>query len=236
MQLYSLYTRDLPIKQFIKKLFFWVFVVAAFVSSCFLAWHDEHQNTTNVILEKSQFASAATNCESELKATAATLKGKEELATSLQATVSGLQAPEAQQQATINSCVVALGKMNPLIKRKNTVISIPTMTRDANSNRQVSMFFPHKLYIFELVLTSNEVESRAAGNLHCEQAFEVISRPQLPVLGSGLIGSGQSQRISDREYEIRIFDTASEWGPNSPIYLSVSSAEESFGACSFTPS
>jgi len=220
-------------KQVRIRTYVFTFVFAAFVASCFLAWHDEHQNTAAVIVDKAHLINGWEGCQSDLRASVATLHGKEELASSLQATVNGLQAPELKQQGIINNCVLSLGKMNPALRRKNSVVTIPIGAKDEASNKFAGLFTPHKVYLHMLLVTTNEMETRPLGNVRCENSFNIESPPQLFTMGPTMTSNIRPIPISDKEYEIRVFNTGSEWSPNSPIYFTISTVMQLPGVCEF---
>jgi hypothetical protein len=202
----------------------------------FSAWHDSQKNLRLVIRQRESDTGELGSCKANLQTQNALVKSWQDRFTDQQKTINALQAPQLQQQATINSCVLSLGKMNPILRKQVSVIPIAVGTKDAASNRFVGPFTPHKVYLEELIIATNVIEERPIGDLRCDNAFNFESAPQLPLLGGmAMVGSSIPQALSDKEYLIRIFNTGSEWGPNSPIYVMVSSITETLGKCTFTP-
>lgn len=202
----------------------------------FSAWHDSQKNLHNVIQQRGQDTSDLGRCAAHLQTESALKTSWQERYADQQKTINSFQAPQLQQQATLNSCVVSLGKLNPTITRQVSVITIPIGMREASSNKMVGLFAPHKTYVMELIVTTNETQARPNGDLKCGNAFNIDSPPQLPILSTmAMVGGSIPQRISDREYAIRVENTGSEWGPNSPIYMGISSKSENIGKCTFMP-
>lgn len=215
---------------------FWVVGALCLLFAFDQAWQDEHRNTQAVAVEKAAAVSSATSCIQDARVEQVYTKGLQSLNDSQRATIDNEQLVNGRQQSAVNSCVISLGKMNPIVNREISVIKIPVAMRDATSNRFVGMFTPHKVYVAELIITTNQTEARPVGDLRCQNSFSIDSDPQLPMLAStALTGGSAPQRISDREYGIRVFNTGSEWGPNSPIFMAVSSVSETVGSCTFRP-
>ena len=218
--------QGLTTKQVKPKIYFYVFIIVAFVCSCFLSWHDEHNNTETVIAEKSHLVGLYSSCASDLATLHAALNGKDELATSLQRTLTNLQAPQLQQQATINSCVLNLSKMNPVLNTKIVVLSLPV----GSGYRQNK-----KITFSEILITINR-SGDPKGILRCDNAFVPIEAPQIHTTMKNFTKSGfPASPISDREYEIKVFNTGGDWGPNNPIYFETESDIGDPGSCVFTP-
>ena len=152
-----------------------------------------------------------------------------------QGTIGSQQSQLNSQQGTINSCVVSLGKMNQVVRQEIKVIVIRVGTAEAKTNRFVNQFAPNKIYVSELVITTNEREMKPSGFLRCNEPFEVTESPQLPMIAAVAdVGYSLPERISDREYRLAIMNTGSYWGPNSPMYMPVHSDAEDLNGCSFT--
>ena len=203
----------------------------------FSAWHDSQKNLKAVIEEKTGYVSSLGSCESNLSIQAAKTASWQDRFADQQKTINALQGPQLQQQATINSCVVSLGKMNPIITRKESVILVPYATKDANSSRLVNSLFPNKVYLAKLLIITNVAEIRPTGRLRCEQPFDVTSSPEtlVAIASGGIFGMGAHKAISDREYDISVNNTGAIWDPTSPVLMDVSSATPTLGTCRFTP-
>lgn len=74
------------------------------------------------------------------------------------------------------------------------------------------------------------------GAEQCTEASNVDSAPALPMLAEmAMVSNALPRKISDREYQIRVENTGSEWGPISPIYMTIETTAENAGKCTFTP-
>jgi hypothetical protein len=215
----------------------YVFIAVAFaLYSFFAAWQDEHRNTAGVITDKLILSSQFNSCSTNLKEAQTTLHAKGTLADSFQAAFVALQAPQAQLQANISTCINTLAKMNPKVRESIAVISIPLYKQDPNSNRLVGIFAPHAMYAHELVIATNEVEPRFHGYLRCENPFDAVGTPELPTSSQSVFKATASPaRISEREYEISATASGTEWSPTSPAYMRITTHDENPGKCTFTP-
>jgi hypothetical protein len=214
----------------------YAFILGAFcLYSIFAAWQDEHHNTANAKTDKSTFASQASACAADLKAAKNSLEDKQSLVSTLQTAFTASQAPQEQQAANIASCITSLSKMNPKIREEIVVVPIPIAS--VNSKGMfVGSATLLKSYLTELIITTNETEPRFHGMLRCDNPFVPIGAPQLPMSSqTTIVTNAMPQRFSDREYEISVTDTGSEWSPARPGYLQVKTDEASPGSCSFTP-
>jgi hypothetical protein len=144
---------------------FWVIGVICLLVAVDSAWQDEHRNTRVVIAEKAVEVGTKNSCIEDARVDHAYLVGLQGLNTSERETIDRQQQANDAQQRDVSSCVVSLGKMNPMVREKISVFSIPVATKDAASNRLVGMFTPHKVYLAELVITKNETQPRPNGAL-----------------------------------------------------------------------
>jgi len=216
---------------------FWIAGAICLIAAFDGAWQDEHRNTQTVIQEKATEASQKNSCLQDARVEQAYRVGLEGLNFDQTKTIDNQRDINAKQQTAVNSCVVSLGKMNPVVHREVRVIVIPYGTAAKNSGAFVSRFakVPEKVYMAELIITTNEDEIRPSGYLRCNDAFEVAGLPQLPSIKGGMIAPAMPEHVSDREYKIDISDTGSYWGPSTPIYMPIRSDTEILAGCSFTP-
>lgn len=219
-----------------KKWFLAASLICLFVA-CYQSWLDEHRNTTTVIGEKAVEAGANNTCQSDLRAENTFASGQESLINSQRQSIDQSQQTIGKQQTAVNTCVVSLGKMNPIVRREVHVILIPFGIRTKTSTAFISRYAsnPDKVYMEEIVITTNEDEVRASGYLRCDTAFELSGNPELPMISSGMLTTSPPQKISDREYRIEVSNTGSHWGPSTPIYFPIQSDSEMLGGCTFTP-
>jgi len=148
-----------------------------------------------------------------------------------QVTIDSQQSQLNSQQGTMNSCVVNLGKMNPIINTKTgvTVISVATNTTPS----PLRLGSPTITYFSAIVISTNR-RLNFEGRLKCTKAFILKSPPTLPMKHSGMMGSGTSVPISDKEFDLKNDDTAGEWDAADPIFLVITSNEKDIGPCTFT--
>ena len=194
----------------------------------FSAWHDADKNLRQVITDRAVDVGKLNTCSGDLKTERA-------LADSFQAAFVSMQAPRAQQEANITSCINNLAKMNPVIREKIDVIEIPIGTIDSKGH----FVGPNKFisgYINELLIITNEPERAFHGDLKCDKDFSILQPPKIKATASVVMtGSEPPKPISGKEYEIAVNATGTEWNPTHPAYLQVTSYEEDLGRCAFTP-
>lgn len=223
-----------PIK---KSWFLGASLVCLFVA-CYQGWLDEHRNTETVIAEKASEAGLKNSCLTDLRVESAFAKGQESLNGSQRQTLDRQQDTIAKQQTAVNGCVVSLGKMNPIVRREIRVILIPFGIATKNSTSFVSRYAsnPNKLYMEEVVITTNEDMVRPSGYLRCNNDFEIAGNPELPMISDmAMVGTSAPVKVSDREYRIEVSNTGSHWGPSTPLYFPIRSSTEILAGCNFTP-
>ena len=216
----------------------WLLIAGAIclLAACDGAWRDEHRNTQTVISEKALAVGLESQCVQDKRVEDAYAKGLEGLNANQRNTIDVQQQSINAQQTDVSSCVVSLGKMNPVVRREIHLIMIPFGTTDARTNRFVSQFAANKVYGSVLVITTNEDQARPSGYLRCIEPFNVITVPQLPASATmAMIGYSMPAKISDSEYRIDITNTGSHWGPSAPMYMEISSESENLTGCTFTP-
>jgi hypothetical protein len=202
----------------------------------FSAWHDSQKNLHVVIDQRAQDNSNLGACRADLQTQRALIGSWQERFADQQKTINALQSPQLQQQATINSCVVSLGKMNPKVRESIVVIPISLFVSDPKTGRLVGQFYPHKVYSTELIITTNEVEPRFHGTLRCDNPFTPVNAPQLPrSTQTVMTTTAPPSRISDREYEISTSASGVEWGPSYPAHMRITTEAEDPGNCTFAP-
>jgi hypothetical protein len=216
---------------------FWIVGALFFVVAVDLAWQDEHRNTQVVIAQKASAESVKNSCEYNWRIQEAYAKGLEGSNRQQQQNIEEQRNFTEKQQTAINNCVVSLGKMNPRVRELISVVPIPMYTTEPNSNRLVDRFsLRPKAYVSGLIITTNEIQNRFHGNIRCENPFTPLGAPQMPASSQTVFtANAPPSSISDREYEISVTMSGSEWGPNSPVYMIVSSLKDTVGKCMFTP-
>lgn len=131
--------------------------------------------------------------------------------------------------------------MNPVIRERITVISVPIGTVDINGRSPISALggaqrILLKSYIAEVFIVTNEPERSFHGTLRCGAAFDIIDSPIVTTDALATMVTGNPPiRIDDTAYEIRYDATSTEWNPSHPAYMRVSSKSERLGRCSFVP-
>jgi hypothetical protein len=148
-----------------------------------------------------------------------------------QVTINSQQGQLNSQQGTMNSCVVSLGKMNPLINTKFAAWSWPIMDHVEQGPGSL-----HATHWLELVITTNHTSS-PTGTLKCDKPFIPVESPKIAASISDVAAMAflPAKAISDREYEVKVSMTGVDWGPNNPIYFRATSESSELGTCSFTP-
>jgi hypothetical protein len=211
-----------------------VFLLFLFFA-CFQAWRDEHRNTQSVIDEKSTLASEVNSCSANLRVDRAYSKGLEVQNGVARSTIDKQNTSLVQQQGTINSCVVSLGKMNPILREKIDVIMIPIGTIESKGHF-VGPNALVKSYISELLIITNEPERKFHGDLKCDKNFFITQPPQIKATALMImVGSEPPRVIANNEYEIAVNATGTEWNPTHPAYMQVDSYDQNVGQCTFTP-
>lgn len=222
---------------------FWLVALVCTMAACDQAWQDEHRNTQAAEADKAAQSSLANTCRENARVEHALYVGSQglvgsqrETIDSQRGTIDKQQLSIGAQQRDVSSCVVSLGKMNPVVRRQIRVVLIPFGYVDAASGLWKSRFAPQKSYLTEIVITTNEDQVRPAGYLRCTSDFRVIGPAQLPFISSMAMTTSETPiRISDHEYQLNVVNTGSYWGPSTPIYLPVLSDVEALEGCAFTP-
>jgi hypothetical protein len=163
----------------------------------FSAWHDAQKNLKSVILQREKDTGDLGICTSNLR-TESTLKVSwQDRFADQQKVINSLQSPQLQQQATLNSCVVSLGKMNPIVNTKPGVVVIQVATE--TKPPIVRFGLPTKTYWYAIVLSINK-RINFAGRLKCSHQFKPgIPEMSLRVLVwecPGLECPGRSRMLS----------------------------------------
>jgi arginine exporter protein ArgO len=209
------------------------FVIAGLIClfvACYQGWLDEHRNTETVIAEKASEAGLKNSCLTDLRVEGAFAKGQESMNGSQRQTLDRQQDTIAKQQTAVNSCVVSLGKMNPQVILKTSALYIPVASQNKPG---ISRYAPPVTTAFGVIVISTNEHIEPTGRLKCDQPFDP-SAPLLPQEGTVLSAPVSPTKISDREYEIRVNQMGQDWTPNSPIYMTTTSAI-ALGKCSFLP-
>jgi hypothetical protein len=148
-----------------------------------------------------------------------------------QLTIDAQQSQLNSQQGTMNSCVVNLGKMNPLI---NTKVEVAVMqVASSVTPPKFGLGSPTTTYFSAIVLSTNR-RLPVSRKLKCSYPF-TANAPQMTKRESstGMFGTGRSEPISDREYALTNVDTGGVWDATNPVYL-VATSTEKIGPCTFT--
>jgi hypothetical protein len=210
---------------------FWVAGAICLIAAFDGAWQDEHRNTQTVIAEKSAQAGLANICAQNLRVAQAYSLGVEGINKSLQGTLDSQQNQLNSQQGTMNSCVLSLGKMNPILNAKFGVIAVPVNW----AKQRHALGSEDTVYFFAIVIMTNN-KADPVGLVQCANAFKIISAPELNMqAGSGMVASQEPKAINDRTYEIRVSNTGAEWTGENPIYMAASSSSQYIGQCTFKP-
>jgi hypothetical protein len=218
-----------------------------FLYSVFAAWQDEHKNTATVETDKAALTATANACIQDARVLQARFTGLETMVQSQRVTIDKQQLSNDFQQRDISSCVVSLGKMNPIIREKITVVSVPLGWEDSLGHFPLSLKTPikpatpapdvlPKRYVFELLIITNEPERKFYGNLKCDSAFNFIDPPFIsPESLAGMRSPSVPRNIAPNQYELRYDATGTEWNPSHPAFMRVITQRESLGSCVFTP-
>ncbi len=198
----------------------------------FSAWHDSQKNLRLVIQQREHDTSSLGSCTSNLRLQTALKESWQERFADQQKTINALQGPELQQQATINSCVVSLGKTNPFISTKTSVVAF-----DVASSIKPSAFklgSPTVTYFIAIVISTNR-RTNFSGRLNCSYPFKIDSSPQVSAResNSGMYGTGSFTVVSDKEYVLANADTGGLWDAADPVYLTGESNTKVIGPCTF---
>lgn len=206
----------------------YVLIIGAFcLYSVFAAWQDEHRNTATVISEKAAAIGDKNSCQTDLRVQRVYAMGLEGINRNQQQTIEGERGTVEKNQGTINSCVVSLGKMNPLINTHWTV----TMHRVATQSLHGRYGAVATKQIYAVAISTN-TRLRARGVFSCDQPFEAENL-ELEADKFALIrASPVLQKTSDTEYQLSA-ETGS-WVDGNPMMLTVFSADDAL-KCTFTP-
>ncbi len=199
---------------------FWVAGAICLIAAFDSAWQDEHRNTQTVIAEKSVLASAENSCQQNALIADAYKRGLESANLTERQTID-------KQQIAVNSCVVSLGKMNPIVNTRTPVVSFIV----AFSTPKDRFGLPQKLNWYGIVIMTNR-KLEPVGKLSCDKPFTVGDAQLHIQASSAMIGPPTIKKISDTAFDIRISNTGADWEDGNPITVSASSVSESLN-CSF---
>jgi hypothetical protein len=220
----------------------YVFIATMFgLYSVFAAWQDEHRNTNSVTTEKAAEVALKNTCLQDARVEHAYMDGLQGLNASQRQTIDKQQQANDAQQRDVSSCVVSLGKMNPVIRERISVVPVSIGTYDIAGHIPISAqhapttIIP-KRFMTELFIITNEPERNFHGTLKCDDPFDFLDTPVVPTDAGATMRSGNPPvRINDGSYEIRYDATSTEWNPSHPAYMRVSSKSQNLGKCSFVP-
>jgi hypothetical protein len=203
------------------------YLIVLFCTFWFLAWRDADRNLQSVIAQRTKDTGDLGKCSGNLQTQTALKESWQERYADQQKTINAFQGPQFQQQATLNSCVVSLGKLNPIVNT-NTGVTIFSVASETSS----SILGSTKTYFLGIVISTNR-RVNPEGTLKCAKAFEPHGNPAMAFRHSGMMGGGEARKISDSEYYLKDPETVAEWDAVTPMYLVATSTNESIGPCSF---
>jgi hypothetical protein len=184
----------------------------------FSAWHDSERNLQNVVLARANDTGNLGSCiaqkallSGDIRALEGELRGKQGVIESKDQLIAALQAPLAGNQASLNSCVVALGKANqkPTLKLQLKVLPMSP-----------------GLYV---ILGTTNLAVMATGKLSCAGSFDQFSaRLAQDASHQSISVNGNTRHVSPNEARIEI--TAPSWTPETPLLLLAQAAHD-FGPC-----
>jgi len=213
---------------------FWVVGAVCLLSACEQAWQDEHRNTQAAENDKAVVASQNATCGVNYLVEQALYAGSQDLVRSQRETIDKLQLSGFAQQRDVSSCVVSLGKMNPIVRLKITVIMDPFATMDTQGHVDPPRASKKK-QMTELFVVTNVEQQNFRGLLACARPFTIAAGPFINS-ESLAITSGTPQPIpkGDRAYEMRVEQSNTVWNTSHPAYLRVISDTPNPGGCTFT--
>lgn len=215
------FKRPLSVKEDVAILLIFLFF------ACFQAARDEHRNTQIVIAEKSTAVGEQNSCLTDYRVEQAFSKGLQNMNNAQRTTIDNQTGLFAKQQGAINSCVVSLGKLNPVITERTTALAMPTPVRVQNTGELLKNLF------VIVILTNHKLEPR--GRIKCNQPFSIYGFPSLHAETMTVaIMQSPPEQISDEEYGIWVRNSGAIWDDNNPIYFAARSSAENL-LCTFTP-
>jgi hypothetical protein len=210
-----------------RRYIFVLFCVFWFLGA-YSAWRDADKNLTDVIVQRSNDNSQLGTCRSELQMKSTFLSAQNESIHTLQSTLNSQQGQLNSQQGTLNSCVVSLGKLNPLVNFKITTLVMPVTAWQKRTR-----FGIEDEYLFEGVIITNH-PAEPKGIFKCDQPFELIGPAALSNQSPHAMGLiPPLDRVSDREYRIQVINYAAAWVADNLIHFPIASGKESLGNCTF---
>lgn len=203
------------------------------------AIYDDHMNlvggrsaqSRSYTTERTLLVDSFGRCQVELQSVGSSLRDKQSLADSLQVGITALQGPQAQQAANISTCINVLAKMNPKVYEQINVISVPVGTIDFLGKFVKAALVTKS--ITELIIVTNEPETRFHGFLKCEHELTFQSYPALITTRQTAMSTESPPiKAANGEWEILV-QAGGEWAPANPAYMKVMTTESNPGSCSF---
>lgn len=199
--------------------------------ACDEAWQDEHRNAEVVAAERSAAVSSQSVCQTDLRVEDAYSKGIEGQLGDARGALDKQAASLTQQQGTINSCVVSLGKMNPAI---NTHVSVATHVAASQTLKNQKYGFTEETVHFYTIVIMTNRKLEPDGLLKCDKSFTPHSADLSEHTNAYMVMSPTLDRIADNEYRLRVVDTGADWTEGNPLLLSATSDSDKL-KCSFAP-
>jgi len=203
---------------------FWVVASVFLFIAVNLAWQDEHRNSLTLISEKASAVGLTNSCLQQARVQEAFSKGLQISNQSLQNSLNQAQDSFGKQQNAVNSCVVSLGKMNPILTTKQTVIPIQIEGVNTGAPRKI---------VFEMIILTNRTID-PTGILECASPLQPGTLPSLTVHGNMRFGGISTiTPVNDRTFDLRV-NMDGTWTPDNPIHFTALAAGEP-GPCTFKP-
>lgn len=204
---------------------FWGGALLCLFVACYGAWVDEHHNADAVIAEKARAFSDLGECSSNLRSSVGQNTILQSQVTSQQGTINNqqsnftaMQRGVNSQQSTVNSCVVALAKINTPEPQRFHMEFAPVVNHAPTEGKHFKL----------LVLTTNK--SVASVNMIVGCTGDVKSmEPIIPGLG---IITLNVQRSNQNNYLIKII--AAPIDTDHPVIVWIGYDSDNLGNCTLS--
>lgn len=187
------------------------------------AWHDADKNLRQVISDRAIDVGNLNICRSDLKTSNALLAQSSGYLSHQQTTIDAIQTAFNNQQDSVNKCVVALGKMNPIINTHISVAAVKVASNDQAKERFYGL----------AIMTNRKLEPR--GILKCNDPFRLSSISLSAMQNPVFVPNNTLERVNDREYSIGINYTPALWIEGNPIMAAAATNSEDDLHCTFSP-
>jgi len=177
---------------------FWFFAT-------FSAWHDAQKNLRNVIGQREKDTSNLGECNSDLRAERVLTSSWQGRFSDQQKVINDFQGPQLQQQATLSTCVVALGKVNSPepIRIMNRVMPIEKLPNTVHSTTEAGV----------LIAETNRRIAAFSGKIVCPQPFFV----QQIALLQGAMSQSPSYQQKPGQTVLAMDFSGSAWDTQQPL-------------------